>query len=353
MITQVEIENFQSHRHTIVSLVDGVNVVIGPSDAGKSAVFRAINWVRSNRPLGDAFRSNWGGDTKVTVTTSDGHTIQRIRTDRDNMYVLDNELILKAFGTEPPEEVFTLLQLDSFNVQTQDDGPFLLSLSPGEAAQLLNRAASIDGIDVVIGNLKKEHGAITKAIQFNTAQLEKYENDTKQYSNLPMLTKEVDLLEYMDQMYVELGANVTKLEGYIDDYRIIQKNLWKYRHISKADVILGSANEKVSQSKTLEQAVVAQYHFIQQYSSTAEALRCLPNMSKADKHINTAEQGLNMAKALKQAMVSEKELVQHMVDVSEDIEDIEERIKALEIQYHDIAPDVCPVCGGPMNKEIE
>ena len=36
MIIKVEIENFQSHKNTVLEFVPGTNVVIGESDAGKS-----------------------------------------------------------------------------------------------------------------------------------------------------------------------------------------------------------------------------------------------------------------------------------------------------------------------------
>ena len=69
MIKKIIIENYQSHKKTIIELNTGVNAFIGDSDSGKSAAMRAINWVNSNRPLGEGFISDWSEGCQVTIET--------------------------------------------------------------------------------------------------------------------------------------------------------------------------------------------------------------------------------------------------------------------------------------------
>jgi len=71
MIKQLTIKNFQSHKKTKLEFSDGVNIIIGQSDSGKTAIIRALNWVVNNKPSGDSFRSHWGGDTNVEITMED------------------------------------------------------------------------------------------------------------------------------------------------------------------------------------------------------------------------------------------------------------------------------------------
>ena len=61
MIQSLQINNFQSHKYSVMELHKGVNVIIGPSDSGKTTILRALRWLVWNRPSGDAFRSDWGG----------------------------------------------------------------------------------------------------------------------------------------------------------------------------------------------------------------------------------------------------------------------------------------------------
>ena len=64
MIKQINIKNFQSHKSTQLKLDPGVNVIVGSSDSGKTAIIRAYLWVVDNRPLGNAFVSHWALDEK-------------------------------------------------------------------------------------------------------------------------------------------------------------------------------------------------------------------------------------------------------------------------------------------------
>jgi exonuclease SbcC len=53
MIDHVAIKNFQSHKNTNIDFQrNGVNVIVGTSDQGKSAILRAILWAVNNRPMG-------------------------------------------------------------------------------------------------------------------------------------------------------------------------------------------------------------------------------------------------------------------------------------------------------------
>ena len=54
-IRRLVIDNFQSHEHTEVEFGSGLNVVVGPSDFGKSALVRALRWVLYNEPRGANF----------------------------------------------------------------------------------------------------------------------------------------------------------------------------------------------------------------------------------------------------------------------------------------------------------
>lgn len=154
MIRTISIHNFQSHKHTRLNLSPGVNVIVGSSDQGKSAVLRALGWVVNNRPSGDAFRSDWGGDTVVEIE-AENSSIVRKKTDKTNEYQLSiggksvNDTVFKAFGQDVPNEISTALNFASINSQSQLDSPFLLSSdwTPGRVAEYLNEAAGLGVID--------------------------------------------------------------------------------------------------------------------------------------------------------------------------------------------------------------
>jgi exonuclease SbcC len=139
MISSITLTNFQSHDINFLRLSSGVNVIIGSSDSGKTAILRALNWCVYNRPSGKAHISYWNKDLKdettVVITKKQGQVLRirgndfngyRIaRGDPDDVSVIE----LEAVGTDVPEEVTKLLNLSEVNIQRQMDRPFLISES--------------------------------------------------------------------------------------------------------------------------------------------------------------------------------------------------------------------------------
>ena len=54
-IQEVTIEGYQSHTNSTFCLSPGLTVITGPSDAGKTAIIRALRWFAFNEPTGEAF----------------------------------------------------------------------------------------------------------------------------------------------------------------------------------------------------------------------------------------------------------------------------------------------------------
>jgi len=58
MIKGMVLENYESHKRSEVVFDPGFNVIVGPSDSGKSALLRALYWVLEGKVAGDGFRSS-------------------------------------------------------------------------------------------------------------------------------------------------------------------------------------------------------------------------------------------------------------------------------------------------------
>lgn len=216
MIESVHIQNFQSHKDTKICFTEGVNVLIGASDAGKSAIFRAIQWCLYNRPLGDGFRSYWGGDTSVTLRFFDGRELTRIKGKGVNSYFIDG-IELKAFGTQPPDEVLALHNLDqTLNVQAQIDPIFLLQSSPGEVAKHFNEIADLEKIDITSKNLDTEARALKKQREVQAESLIQAET---------MLEDANARLEIVEPLAASLVILSNKKKEIEESQAVIQKTL--------------------------------------------------------------------------------------------------------------------------------
>ena len=200
MIQNLKIQNFQSHEDTEISFNKGVNVIVGSSDSGKSAIIRALRWVTTCNPRGDAIRSFWGGDTKVSITTHEGHVIERTRTNSINRYILrknnDEELIFDAFGNNVPKEIEEILNLEeAINFQHQIDPPFLISETAGSVASHFNRMASLEKIDLGLKNTKSMQNAVNSRIDLKIEERTKLREELKVFKYLNHAEKDLVSLE--------------------------------------------------------------------------------------------------------------------------------------------------------------
>jgi len=271
MIKKIAGQNFEGYPSLEMEFSPGVNTIIGESDKGKSAVFNLIEWIRTNRPLGDnskseksGIRSEWGGDTIAEIWTTDGHYIKRVRTDTRNEYWIDDaQKPLVAFGHNPPAIVDEILMIDDVNVQIQDEPPFLLKeTSGGEIARILNKAASLEDIDLSISNLSKGLKEVQHMEQSAAQSLENRESDLLRYTHLSEIEEKINELEQMEkykgvmqgqkikltslhQIITDLTGKLKKME-HLD---IIEKQLVELKRLQNERVQLQSEKEKLMERK--------------------------------------------------------------------------------------------------------
>src|SRR5690554_6424307 len=190
MIKRLVIRNFQSHKDTSLEFVPGVNVIIGQSDSGKTAIIRALRWAVWNRPLGDSFKSHWGGDTSVLVEM-DECRVERFKGKEDHykLWVDDGlePLEFKAFGVDPPDEIGRALGFSELNLQNQHDPAFLISNNPGEVARHFNKVANIDQIDSSLRAVESWIRSINQDIRTQESNISEYQEQVREYEYLDEL----------------------------------------------------------------------------------------------------------------------------------------------------------------------
>lgn len=227
MIKSLYIKNFQSHEETKIDLSGGVNIIIGGSDSGKTAIIRAIRWLIWNRPSGNAIRSTWGGNTRVRLCTEKGEIVRN--KDKTDTYTLRipgrKEMAFKAFGTSVPEEVSRFLNIDEINLQQQFNKPFLLSDSPGVVAQHFNKVARLDKIDSGLQMINKWIRNLTQDIVTNKSQRVTLEEGLTKFEHLEKFEAEVEVLEDMDNRLKASNKRLDRLDETIADLQIISSDI--------------------------------------------------------------------------------------------------------------------------------
>lgn len=153
MIRELRLHNFQKHKSLKLSFGPGLNLVVGPSDQGKSAVFRALKWVALH---GSATGLMTHGETSMKVgILGDEAPVIRFRDSKKNGYQINDQKLV-AVGQNQPDEVRQILGLTEINFQAQHDPPFLLGMTPGQIAKEINKIVDLEAIDKILSQVKSK-----------------------------------------------------------------------------------------------------------------------------------------------------------------------------------------------------
>lgn len=126
-------------------------MIVGDPQNGKTAILRALDLLRTNRPSGFRYHSHFaeGPATIVKVEVPEGSVAFSKVGTTASYSVVENgtESKFPTAGTSVPDKVTELLNLQDLNVQGQLDPHFLIADSPADIAREINRITNIDLVD--------------------------------------------------------------------------------------------------------------------------------------------------------------------------------------------------------------
>lgn len=196
-LSEVVLKNFQRHKVLRVPLSPGVTTIVGRTDAGKSAVMRALRWCLLNDTRGGGFVRDGAAGTEVGVRVGrDG--LVRTRSKKGNSYQLGSKRFKALDGTVPPE-VGELLGVQSVNFQRQIDPPLWFTLSPGQVAKELNRVVDLSLIDATLDRVGGEVRRKTIETNICERRVRELREDVKSLKWVERCKKEANNLYKLDR----------------------------------------------------------------------------------------------------------------------------------------------------------
>jgi exonuclease SbcC len=343
MISELEIENFQSHKVTSLSFAPGVNVIIGQSDTGKSSIIRAINWVISNRPSGDSFRSNFSKDkTEVAIEFDTGFVV-RTKGKSINKYETDGGE-LKALRTDVPQEVKDITRMQEINLQPQHKSYFLLDETPGNVAKAFNSVSGLEEMDAALKNINSKVRETSSKISHVSEKIDQLENDIEEMSWVDGIEKEIESLE-------KAVANLKELKEEKASVSLLVSEIYKKQGELKSLPDF-SALPKIKEIQDLDSDInkkMDEYHHVFDIVSTIQELQ---TRKKACASIlaldiqSTVEYSHELDSKLEDhktvnSLVKRIECELSLLEQTEEkTEKIKQTLEELESQL-----EVCPTCG--------
>ena len=347
MIQEIQIQNFQSHKDTTLKLNPGVNIITGSSDCGKSVVIRALRWLVYNKPRGDAFRSTWGGKTSVQVKLDKDVTLIREK-DKENRYEIINKgesSIFKALGTEIPQEVTSIVNMDEINLQQQFDSPFLLSRTPGEVALHFNRIAKLSQINTSTKQIQSWIKKIGQKISSDEEDLLKLQTNLLTYDYLPELEKGIFSWEKWENEVEVINHEQVSLQTLKNQLQTLILDITEKQKITQAETLLNTISTHYQQRKQIK----AQEHIIKKLVDDVNGAEYkiihLQKGIKAEELINKLLKVFENQKQVDTVYSNLETIFDNLKDNERKINNIEIELKKMEEQWKYEFPDVCPLCG--------
>ena len=217
MIKRIELINFMSHRHTVIEPADGLTVLIGPNNCGKSAFVTALQILCHNSKSGFVLRH---GEKKceVIVETADGHVINWSRKKNGSgIYVVDGEPFDRLRGSVPAE-VHAILKMPKVQCDSEEydvhfgeqSEPVFLLRDRGKASAQFFASSSDATHLVAMQSLHKSKVLVHKR---DFKQLTRqHKSLTEQFEALDPIADLEKELAATEKQFADLQADAVKLE---------------------------------------------------------------------------------------------------------------------------------------------
>ncbi len=360
MLNKIKIENFQSHENTEIDLSSGVNIIHGLSQAGKTAIFRALNWVFFNRPSGFHFHSSFATKpyTKVSLLF-DNARISFQKTEKTATYFLETKDGYKEFsvvGTSVPEEIQRVLNISEINIANQLDNPFFILNSPGEIGRIFNSITNSEKADEFVSTLtsfinRRKTYISTLETQANElqqqvdaiAKIEKFDKDFKRYS-------------FLQEKEYSLNNDIQKIK---EKMKLLDK---KQKFILRIDVQL--LDTMVQSLSRIESQVTSNLNKINHLKSLFDRLQKAQQnttmfqnkLNKMGHVVKLYEDQIEMLSKINMELKQKTELIRDLnliIDLTNSIDDKHISLKKLKHEYQKelSTTGICPFCFSKINQK--
>jgi len=237
MIRKIELKNFQSHKNSILEFTNGINIISGSSNNGKSSIVKAINFVINNEPKGIDIITYNEKECRVKLEIDD-NIIEKVKTadGKINSYEINN-VELKSIGQSIPEEINNL-NFNELNLQMQFDKFFLLQDSPGEVARKLNRIINLEVIDESVKKIKSKVNKKKNDIDYLEVDINNIKTKLDKYNNLEEIEAIIIKCEKLEDEKEDIYHKINQLKLYFTDLENCRNQLKLYKNIEKQKVIL-------------------------------------------------------------------------------------------------------------------
>ena len=277
MSMKVQVKNYQIIKNAEAEFVPGLNVIVGPSNNGKTSFIKAIKSLIYTEPGSTPIR--FGTQSYIVGIQYNGHTVILQKGLKDSAYLVDGEKFTK-YGTSTPEEVSKALGIrelelngkkEKINFWDQMNYPFLLDKSSTELFRFIVDSGEDDQISAALKDMVSDRQGINKDINQLQGSIMVLDEQ------ISTKTKEIDNLKPR----LEVSKEIIKMQTKVANVRQMNDLLEKIKSLQYKQLELQKQYNKVeAESKIYSESVLKlqdSYEKSSIYSSTLQRINDFKN----------------------------------------------------------------------------
>ena len=227
MIKRIELVNFMSHPHTVILPAEGLTVLTGENNTGKSAVIAALQILARN-VSGDFMMRHGERECRIIAETGEGHVLEWKRKNQTVSYTLNGRDIHRLRGSVP-DDLQGLLRMPQVEAEggpfdvhfgEQKKPIFLLDESPARRATFF--ASASDTIKLI--EMQSLHRQKVRDAKTEEKRLAKEKSRlNRRLETLAPLERLDERLQHLEQTYAAIQAADSRIEGLSRLFREIEQ----------------------------------------------------------------------------------------------------------------------------------
>jgi hypothetical protein len=236
-IKSLTLENFQSHKHLYVEFSEALTIITGTNNSGKTAIFRALDYVynfgkKGHGSFDPSYVSHKAAFCKIIVEFVDGTKLVRVKSgskgDKNSIqiYNKEDELIYEKLKADKAYDQFVTdflgnptydEEMGSLAFVEQNQPPFLISLTPLKIPEAFARLIKSSDFDNAVKILKSENNSYSSSTKTIESDIVDYEQDLLEYEGLDDLIKIVEENDEIILINDELDIIINNLNKIRED----------------------------------------------------------------------------------------------------------------------------------------
>lgn len=346
MIKNIILKNFQIHEHLELNFSKGVNAITGETDAGKSAIIRALNLLLNNTPRGGEklYHTDLATEPlQITLHDDKGNTIDR----KNRTYTINKKTQLTAFKQDKPEAISEIIRVNRTNFQFQIDPHFMILETGGNAAKDLNAISGMEDQMFLLAETKIRISSIRNLYEECTKKKEHINANIAKLKDAPALLKKLEIVILDQSILAETEDSISILSEYLKTIKINYEQFKSYKYLDDLEnrfrIFLEMANLHSKNLKYTNSLM----NLVRTIRNGMKKLNSTSNLAGPDLHVKTLHSWHNELSLQENRCVYLIGMIQKIRKNQSTYQTIDFEIDEMRMQFDTLMLKAggCPLCG--------